>query len=67
MARIERELSEVVTVKLGKEMLQKLDHLAIELHRSRADTVRRLIAGAVVTGQPDVTANLPCEHTHDAA
>jgi predicted transcriptional regulator len=65
MAKIARELSEVVTVKVPKSMMEKLDRLSVELCRSRADTIRRLIAGATVTGHPDLTATL--KGGHDAA
>jgi predicted transcriptional regulator len=62
MARIERELSEVVTVKVPKSMMKKLDRLSAELCRTRADTIRRLIAGATVTGQADLTATIEGGH-----
>ena len=65
MAKLAQELSEVVTVKVPKSMMEKLDRLSVELCRSRADTIRRLIAGATVTGQPDLTATL--KGGHDAA
>jgi hypothetical protein len=65
MAKIARELSEVVTVKVPKSMLAKLDRLSVELCRTRADTIRRLIAGAVVTGQPHLITMI--EGGHGAA
>ena len=58
MAKIARELSEVVTVKVPKSMMEKLDRLSVELCRTRADTIRRLIAGATVTGQADLIARI---------
>jgi predicted transcriptional regulator len=51
-------LSEVVTVKLAPNQMAKLDRLSMDLGRSRAGTIRRLISGAVATGRADLRAEI---------
>ena len=67
MPKIRRELTEAVTVKLGRQQLQRLDRMAVQLSRSRADMIRRLITTAQLTGLADVVALTDDQGGSDAA
>jgi hypothetical protein len=54
MPKLSREHPAVVTVKLSPQHLAKLDSIAAQLHRSRADMMRAMIAHTELTGLPDI-------------
>jgi predicted transcriptional regulator len=47
-----------ITVRVDDGLLEKIDALAIELNRTRADMLRQLIVNARMTGLPDVAVDL---------
>ncbi len=49
-----RDLSQVVALRLAKKDVRKLDRLATQTHRGRADVLRCLLHQAEVTGHPDL-------------
>jgi predicted DNA-binding protein len=52
-----------ITVRVDDDLLQKIDELATESNRTRADMLRQLIVNARMTGLPDVAVDLPVEAT----
>jgi ribbon-helix-helix CopG family protein len=71
MPQLTRQYPAVVTVKWAADHLAKLDAMARRSNRSRADTIRTMIACAVLTGQPDIRLvgmdNFPAHGGSEAA